>query len=576
MHASAETTLGRARLSFADTAEIDEFVRVLDLYERGELSPDQWRAFRLVRGTYGQRQSGDVQMIRVKIPQGILEAQQLDALADVAETWSRGFGHITTRQNVQFHFLKLHDVEKAMRRLAEAGLTCREACGSAVRNVTACPYAGVAEDEVFDVTPYAEALTRHLLRHPLSSSLPRKFKIAFEGCPEDHVFTAINDLGWRARVREANGRVERGFRLTVGGGTSILPTSGRVLFDFLPAGEILDVAEAVIRVFHRLGDFKHKQRNRMKFLIRNLGWDVWRAEFEARARARCAPRAARACPSSPDDPPVEQAPAGERAQAPAPEAVAARAASAVLTRPGPAARRRAPCCASSTPSSRRWARTNVRPQRQAGYSVVSVTVPLGDLTARADAPAGRPRPSLRRRHRAHVPEPGPALPLGPHARRARSPRAPGRGGPPARRLEHGGRRDELPGRGGLPAGGHAVARPRQGLLRPPRRPARDRGRGGRPRHQDQRLPERLRPAPRGGPRLPGQRAPGGGQGGAPVLRHGGGRRPRGRGPLRPARGQGARPSHDRGPRPSPRPSSARSARPASPRAPSSAASRWRG
>src|SRR6185295_3790421 len=210
-------TLGRTRLTFADAKDVAEFVATLESYERGELTPDQWRAFRLVRGTYGQRQSGDVQMLRVKIPQGILEAKQLDALADVAQTWSRGFGHITTRQNVQFHFVKLHDVEKAMRRLAEAGLTCREACGSAVRNVTACPYAGVAQDEVFDVTPYAEALTRYLLRHPLSSSLPRKFKIAFEGCTsEDHAFTTINDIGWRAALAP-DGSGRRGFKVLVAG-----------------------------------------------------------------------------------------------------------------------------------------------------------------------------------------------------------------------------------------------------------------------------------------------------------------------------------------------------------------------
>ena len=168
-------------------------------YEKGELTPDEWRAFRLVRGTYGQRQTGDAQMLRIRIPQGILDGEQLRALADVAEHYSRGFGHLTTRQNFQLHFLRLHDVEPVMRRLAEAGLTTREACGSAVRNITACPYAGVAADEVFDVTPYAEALTRHLLRHPLSSRLPRKFKIAFEGCPEDHAFAAINDIGFRAR-----------------------------------------------------------------------------------------------------------------------------------------------------------------------------------------------------------------------------------------------------------------------------------------------------------------------------------------------------------------------------------------
>jgi len=378
MHDRATTTLGRARLSFADEAEIDEFVRVLGAYERGELGPDQWRAFRLVRGTYGQRQAGDVQMLRVKIPQGILDREQLEALADVAETWSRGFGHLTTRQNMQFHFLKLSDVEKAMRRLAEAGLTSREACGSAVRNVTACPYAGVAKDEIFDVTPYAEALTRYFLRHPLSSRLPRKFKIAFEGCPEDHAFTAINDLGFRARVREADGRREHGFRVTAGGGTSILPKSGGLLFDFLPAGEILDVAEAVLRVFARLGDYEHKQRNRMKFLIRELGWDAWRRELDTELQAFRAEGGAR-LPFDPDHPPVEAQPAGDRPAPPSPEAVAARAAAAVLSGPGLRPQTR-PVLRVVDEARRRWAETNVRLQRQAGYAAVTVSVPLGDLT----------------------------------------------------------------------------------------------------------------------------------------------------------------------------------------------------
>src|SRR5437667_1094237 len=252
--AHEEKTFGRARLSFADEAEIDAFVATLEKYERGEITPDQWRAYRLVRGTYGQRQAEDAQMLRVKIPQGLLTAEQLGALAEVGERYSRGFGHITTRQNVQFHFVKLHDVEPAMRRLAEAGLTTREACGNSVRNITACPYAGVAADERFDVTPYAEALTRYLLRHPLSSTLPRKFKIAFEGCATDHVATPINDLGFRAAL-SPDGR-GRGFRVTVGGGTAILVTSGGLLHEFLPASELFRVAEAVLRVFHRLGDYE--------------------------------------------------------------------------------------------------------------------------------------------------------------------------------------------------------------------------------------------------------------------------------------------------------------------------------
>jgi sulfite reductase (NADPH) hemoprotein beta-component len=368
------STLGRARLGFADAAEIDEFVATLERYERGELTPDQWRAFRLVRGTYSQRQAEDAQMLRVKIPQGILDGAQLHALADVADTYSRGFGHVTTRQNVQFHFLRLHDVEPVMHRLAEAGLTTREACGSAVRNVVACPDAGVAADELFDVTPYAEALTRFFLRHPLAAALPRKFKIAFEGCPVDHALTAINDLGWKARF---NGAGQRGFRVTVGGGTSILPRSGELLYDFLPAGEILEVTEAVLQVFHDRGDFKHKQRNRLKFLMRDMGFAAWRAAFEE-ARGAIRARGGVRLPFDPQRPPVEDAPSC-RSTAPTARDVSARVSAARLKGPGlrPAVGPTLPVAGGTY---ERWLRTNVRPQKQAGFAIATATLPLGDVT----------------------------------------------------------------------------------------------------------------------------------------------------------------------------------------------------
>jgi len=371
-------TLGRTRLSFASEAEIDDFVATLERFESGQLGPDEWRAYRLVRGTYGQRQAGDAQMLRVKVPQGILDAAQLRALADVAERHSRGFAHVTTRQNVQLHFMKLSGVEPALRRLAEAGLTTREACGNSVRNVTACPLAGVAPDEAFDVTPYAEALTRHLLRHPLSAALPRKFKIAFEGCPADHALTAINDIGWRARVRVVDGVAARGFRVTVGGGTATLPRSGDELYAFLPAGRILDVAEAVLRVFHRRGDYQHKQKNRMKFLVRALGFPAWRAEFEA-ALAEVVRDGGVPLPFDPEAPAVEAAPDWPRPEPPAPAEAARRAAAACLTGPGlvperPLARPVA------TGDLARWSATNVRAQKQQGYALVTVTLPLGDLT----------------------------------------------------------------------------------------------------------------------------------------------------------------------------------------------------
>jgi sulfite reductase (ferredoxin) len=168
-------------------------------------------------------------------------------------------------------------LERAMRRLADAGLTTREACGNSARNITACPYAGVAADEPFDVTPYADALTRYLLRHPLSAALPRKFKVAFEGCSTDHIATAVNDLGFRAIVGPNGGR---GFRVTAGGDTAIMTTSAGLMHAFLPASEILRVAEAVLCVFQRLGDCEHTQRNRMQCLIKTLGWVRWREAYD--------------------------------------------------------------------------------------------------------------------------------------------------------------------------------------------------------------------------------------------------------------------------------------------------------
>jgi sulfite reductase (NADPH) hemoprotein beta-component len=372
-------TLGRARLSFADQADIDEFVTVLGRFERGEITPEEWRGFRLVRGTYGQRQTTDSQMLRVKIPQGVLEGPQLEALADVADRYSRGFGHITTRQNVQFHFMKLHDVEPAMRLIAGAGITTREACGNSVRNITACPYSGVAADEPFDVTPYAEGLTRYLLRHPLSASLPRKFKIAFEGCSHDHILTSINDIGFTARVRAIDGRQANGFRITVAGGTSTMVRAGHLLFDFVPAGEILNVAEAVIRVFHRLGDYKHKTRNRLKFLVKSLGWDGFKAEFDKEYDAFRAGGGA-TLTFDPDQPAVEDAPPPSGLTAPSPRAIAERVTALGTHGPGlhPPVE---PQIAVDAEAFRQWALTNVRPQRQPGYRIVIVSTLLGDMTS---------------------------------------------------------------------------------------------------------------------------------------------------------------------------------------------------
>ena len=368
-----QKTVGRARLDFASEHDIDEFVDVLGKYERGEISPEDWRRFRLVRGTYGQRQD-NVQMLRIKVPQGIVTGSQMRALAGVAARYSRGFCHITTRQNKQYHFVLLSVVEDVMRELAEEGLTTREACGNSVRNITGCPYAGTSANEIFDVTPYAEALTRYFLRHPLAAALPRKFKIAFEGCAEDHAVASINDLGWRARI--VDGR--RGFRVTVAGGTSILPVSGYVLYEFLPVEEMFNVAEAVVRVFHRYGDYEHRSRNRLKFTIKTLGWEGFRQRFEEELAQFKAQTGGARLPFDPDTVESECAPNWCPSEAPTLQAVAA-AASTPVNGPGimPNTVRLQPLPDSYV----RWMRSNVSRQRQTAYCHVIVRLPLGDFTS---------------------------------------------------------------------------------------------------------------------------------------------------------------------------------------------------
>ncbi|WP_235969639.1 nitrite/sulfite reductase [Anaeromyxobacter diazotrophicus] len=374
---TTSSTAGRERAGFAEAADVDAFLAELRRFERGEIDAEQWRAYRTLRGVYGQRQEGH--MVRVKVPQGVLSAEQLRAIAAVARPYARGFGHITTRQDVQLHFVAQEHLVAVLARLGEAGLTTHGACGNAVRNVVACPHAGVSQDELFDVTPYAEAVTRHFLRHPLGSSLPRKFKIAFEGCAEDHARTAIQDIGFRARLRSEGARAVRGFAVTVAGGTSSACTSGSPLVEFLPAADVLALAEAIVRVFHARGDREHRQRNRLKFLVRQLGFETFRTlltEELARVRAEGAP----ALPFDPEAAPVELPPARARPAAPSPPALAARVAADPPRGPGllpdTAAELAPPAAAREL-----FRRTNAQPQRQRGYSTVTLSPARGDLTA---------------------------------------------------------------------------------------------------------------------------------------------------------------------------------------------------
>lgn len=243
----------------------------------GDISTDLFKPFRLQYGIYGQRQPG-VQMVRIKIPFGGLSANQLRRAAELADRYATGVGHVTTRQDIQLHFVELKDVPTIMRGLAEVGLTTREACANTVRNVTACHLAGVCQGEVFDVTPYAKTVAYHLLRNPLNQSLPRKFKIAFSGCKHDCALTPIHDIGLLA-VKRADGAI--GFRMVAGGGLGSAPRIAQLLRDFTPIEELIPSIEAVIKVFDTLGNRKNRNKARMKFVIDKLGFEEFKRRWEA-------------------------------------------------------------------------------------------------------------------------------------------------------------------------------------------------------------------------------------------------------------------------------------------------------
>jgi sulfite reductase beta subunit-like hemoprotein len=264
----------------AQQADIDKFETQLARYLSGDLEDDVFRVFRLNNGIYGQRQGGHNQMVRVKVPYGSLQADQLDKMAQIADTYSRGWGHITTRQNVQFHFVQLERVPEVMRELASVGLTTREACGDTVRNVEGCHLAGACPFEHLDITPWAEAAYRHFLRHPLAQRLPRKFKINFSGCETDCGQAMFNDIGVVAATRTLDdGTAERGFRVFVAGGLGANPHPALALEEFTAREELMATLEAILRVFSNHGNRDNKLRARMKWLVDTMGWDELQARI---------------------------------------------------------------------------------------------------------------------------------------------------------------------------------------------------------------------------------------------------------------------------------------------------------
>src|SRR5436309_11158691 len=255
--------------------EFDDFDTRAGEFLRGDIPEEQFIGFRLKQGVYGQRQP-DVQMIRVKLPFGGVNPEQMEAFAEVAERHApMGKGHITTRQNFQFHHIPLPDAAEVIRMISDSGLSSREACGNTVRNVTGDPWAGVTDGELYDITPYAGAFVRYFVRNEVCQLLPRKFKVAFTATDEDRAITLIHDLGFLPRLRDG----VKGVEIRTGGGTSIMARVGSILFDFVEVdnGDYLKVSEAVLRIFNRQEDLRaNRMRARTKIMIDRVGIDVFR------------------------------------------------------------------------------------------------------------------------------------------------------------------------------------------------------------------------------------------------------------------------------------------------------------
>ncbi len=327
--------------------EIVDFEEQVARFQAGDWNPNDFMAFRLRQGVYGQRQP-DSQMIRVKAPYGGITAEQMDALGEFAEKYTPlKKGHVTTRENFQFHHVPLADTPAIMRLIGDVGLSTREACGNTVRNVTGCPMAGVCENEPFDVTPYAAAYARYFVRHPFTQSLPRKFKTSFSDCEADCAISGIHDMGFIPKIVDG----EKGFEMITGGGTSIMPRIGQTLFDFVPMEEYLKVTEAVIRIFHQTDELrKNRMKARIKFYIDRIGIEEFRSQVEHELKKDWA--------SKSFDPTALLFIEDESQLAPDLDGN---------------------YTAGSEPAFEDWCESNVRAQRQSGYNVASIKLPLGDV-----------------------------------------------------------------------------------------------------------------------------------------------------------------------------------------------------
>lgn len=259
-------------VNWARMEEADNFAKTVKLFRQGKYDEDSFRRFRLQHGAYGTRMTGDYAMVRIKLPAGEIYPNQLEKISQLSEQYSIGSAHFSTRENIQLHWVILEDVSEIIRGLAEVGLTSREACGNTVRNVMCSPLSGVCSDEKFDATPYALATAKFFLRNPMAQSLPRKFKFNFTCC-EHHGMVRMVDVGLIPQIKEIDGSPQRGFKVFLGGGLGNKSFVGHQLEEFTPEEDLLYTSIAVMKIFDRLGDRKNLARNRMRYLVNNMGWE---------------------------------------------------------------------------------------------------------------------------------------------------------------------------------------------------------------------------------------------------------------------------------------------------------------
>jgi sulfite reductase (ferredoxin) len=340
--------------------ETEVFAKKVKLFRQGKLSEDDFRRFRLQHGAYGSRLHMDYSMVRIKVPSGDMTPEQIEKIASLAEAFSIGSAHVSTRQNIQLHWVQLEDVSEVMRGLVETGLTTREACGNTIRNVMCSHFAGVCPNEAFDATPYSMAIARFFLRNPMCQNLPRKFKINF-ACCDQHGLVRVADIGLVPATKVENGVPVRGFKIYLGGGLGAASFIGHLLEDFTPEGRVLATCMATVRLFDRHGNRENMARNRMRYLVHEMGWEKFQ-KMALKERSIVEMTTSYSTGQSFDVKSQEDT----RELPKAPRTVKLPVLNDNVTK--------------DSPAFERWLHTNVVPQKQEGYFTAFITLGAGDIT----------------------------------------------------------------------------------------------------------------------------------------------------------------------------------------------------